>query len=376
MRVSNINKEILRQTTETLDQAIFAKFPKLAQWLDGTIMPTFKQIVTYAKAVDIPFGYFFLEELPAPDQGTQIPHYRTTTDQRVEPSKNLTAVIKLLKERQMWARDLLLDMGAEPLPFANQFSTASAKDQVIAAIYNLLQISNRNWAHGITTWQAAFKFLVEQTEKAGIFVVVNGIVGNNTRRPLQVEEFRGFVLYDNIAPFVFVNGKDAVAGKIFTLVHEIVHVLIGESGSFDFSFGENTTNAIENFCNQVAADFLVPTDLLAASYHASNTENIYNALARQFKVSQLVIARRLLDTGIIERRQFFSFYNDYQQQVPAVAQASSGNFYNMAPYRVSSSFLRLIDNSLKQNKIQPTDAFHLTGLKASTYDVLLEKMKR
>lgn len=374
MRVSNINREILRQTTEQLDQAIFAKFPHLAHWLDGSIMPTFNQMVSYAKTVDVPFGYFFLEEMPR--KTPQIPHYRTATNKSVDASKNLLAVIKLLEERQNWARDLLVDLGMEPLRFANKFDIKSDIKQVVKFLYELLNIKNKNWANRIPTWHGAFKFLVEQTEKAGIFVVVNGIVGNNTRKSLDVEEFRGFVLYDDIAPFIFINGKDVTVGRIFTLIHEIVHVLIGESASFDLIYTDQGNNEIENFCNKVTAEFLVPVDLLESYYKAVDSSNIYNALARKLKVSQLVIARRLLDTGMIGQQQFFSFYNEYKKNSPTVKKAGSGNFYNMIPYRVSNRFLNLIDRSLRQDKIQPTDAFRLTGLKAKTYDTLIEKMKK
>ncbi|MGH1338541.1 MAG: ImmA/IrrE family metallo-endopeptidase [Aureispira sp.] len=370
MRVSNINREILRQTTESLDQALFVKFPKLAAWLDGTITPTFKQLINYAKTVDIPFGYFFLEKMPI--QETQIPHYRTVKEEEeVVPSKNLTTVINMMEARQIWAKDLLLEYGTEPLTFAGKYKTQDPIKVVVQAIYTLLGIESKTWAGKMPTWQKAFKYLVEQTEKAGIFVIVNGVVGNNTHRTLQVEEFRGFVLYDEIAPFVFVNGKDAIAGRIFTLIHEITHVLIGESASFDFSLVDKHSNKIEQFCNQVAADFLVPKELLKNYYEDGN----YEVLARKFKVSQVVIARRLLELKMIDKQQFFNFYSHYKNQKNTTKGGKGGSFYSSVPYRVSNRFFELVNTSLLQEKIRPTDAFRLTGLKAKTYDIYLKKIK-
>ncbi len=373
MRVSNINLTILEQTIQGLDQAILSKFPKMGEWLEGSRQPTFKQLADYAKAVDIPFGYFFLETLP--EQTASIPHYRTTVDKTVVPSKDLQAVIALVEERQAWAKDLLLEWGAETLPFAGQYSIHSPVEAVVQAVYRVLGINEVEWASKFVTWQHAFKHLIIQAEAARIFVIVNGIVGNNTRRSLQVEEFRGFVLYDEIAPFVFINGKDAVAGKIFTLIHEIVHVLIGESASFDWSFDKAHSNSIERFCNQVAAQFLVPDVLIKQFVEKYDYQAVYNKLARACKVSEVVVARRLLDTGRINKAQFFSFYKAHQNRVVALKQGSGGDFYKSVPYRVSQRFFDLINTAMLQNSIQPTDAFRLTGLKAKTYDAYLSKLK-
>lgn len=369
MKVSNINRDILRQTMADLDEATISKFKNLGKWLDGSLLPTFRQMIDYAKAADIPFGYLFLEELP--EETPTIPHYRTTTNQTVEPSAFLKASIKQIEERQIWAKDLLLDLGAEPLPFANQFTIQHEVDEVVITIAKLLKIQNKNWANHWSTWTKALSFLIEQTEAAGIFVVKNGVVGNNNRKPLNVEEFRGFVLYDEIAPFIFINGKDAIAGQIFTLIHEIAHVLIGESASFDLSFTASHHNNIEKFCNQVAASFLLPQELVEHYYEEEN----YNALARRFKVSQIAVARRLLDLGQISREQFFDFYNIYKQQNFSSKKSQGGNFYNSARYKVSNRFFGLINTSLLEGKIRPMDAFRLTGLKAKTYATYLEQSK-
>ena len=373
MRVSNINRDILQQTAAQLDQATFLKFPKLDAWVEGSVHPTFNQIVKYAKEVDVPFGYFFLKEMPPP--ATSIPHYRTVKEGTYQPSANLLAVIDGMEQRQLWAKDLLLEWGAEPLEFAGKYTLTHNIEAVVEALYQLLNIKEVNWASRFPTWQKAFNFLIERTEAAGVFVVVNGVVGNNTHRPLQVEEFRGFVLYDEIAPFVFINGKDAVSAKIFTLVHELVHVLIGESASFDFSSDFEHTNEIERFCNQVAANFLVPEQLLKAYYDEVADSEQYAPLARKFKVSQLVVARRLLDTGIIHKAQFLAFYKKYTAELASNKKPSGGNFYNSVPYKVGRRFFDLVHTAMLQQNIQPTDAFRLTGLRAKTYEAYLKKQR-
>jgi len=219
----------------------------------------------------------------------------------------------------------------------------------------------------------AFKFLVNKIENAGVFVVINGIVGNNTKRPLNVYEFRGFVLYDEYAPFIFVNGLDYVSGKIFTLIHEFVHVLIGKSASFDYSNLQPANNAIEEFCDAVAAEFLVSSDSLIHNFNTIGKD--YQKLAYKYKVSRIVIIRRLLDLDKIT-------YNEFLDALEILRSSSTektnpekpgGDFYNNQPNRISRRFFNLLYSAVKQDKILYRDAFRLTGLTPQGYDTYIDK---
>ncbi len=146
----------------------------------------------------------------------------------------------------------------------------------------------------------------------GILVFVNGIVGNNTHLKLDVDEFRGFVLIDNFAPLVFVNGADAKSAQMFTLAHELAHVFVGSSAAFDLRNLESANEPTEQLCNQIAAEILVPeNDARYISSNISKKEQIFQILARHFKVSELVAARRALDLNLISKPQFFDFYEAY-----------------------------------------------------------------
>lgn len=239
--------------------AIYTKFPKIDRWLLDTDKPTINQLGNVAHFLNIPFGYFFLKEIP--DKKYPIPHFRTIDNQPFRPSQELTDTLETLQERQQWARDILIELLGDPLSFANSltinsdFNTASQK---ISEILNL----NKSWAESIPTWTDALRLLIEKAEDAGIFVVMNGVVNNNTRRKLDVDEFRGFVLYDEYAPFIFINNNDTISGKIFTIIHEIAHILIGKSASFDLRKLQPSSDDTEKYCDRVAAEFLVPQELL------------------------------------------------------------------------------------------------------------------
>ena len=125
-----------------------------------------------------------------------------------------------------------------------------------------LCIADRNTTR---TWQAFLKLLIQKSEALGIWVLCNGIVGNNTHRTLDVEDFRGFAIADPVCPLVFINNKDAKAAQIFTLVHELAHIWIGQNGISDVGLENDLElehGEVEAFCNQVAAEVLVPAHVL------------------------------------------------------------------------------------------------------------------
>ncbi len=369
LRVTNVNAHIIQKAAAKLESSTIAKFPKINHWINGEAFPTLNQLIKLAKASHFPLGYFFLEEIPIKE--IKIPHYRTNANTPYKASDNLKDTIQIIQKRQYWARDILIEWGNKPLKFAGKFSIESDLQEVVDTLRFILDL-NQYWAKDLHNWREALKLLIQKTEEAGIFVVMNGVVDSNTHRKLDVEEFRGFVLYDEIAPFVFINGADSVSGKIFTIVHELVHVLVGHSASFDLKKFIASDNDIEQFCDRVTAEFLVPKDALLAQINIFDIKG----LARYFKVSEIVIARRLLDLGELSKKQFLHFYWDYTKRLEEFKKEKNtkgGNFYNTVPYRISKRFFKLVNTALKSEKILYREAFKLTGLTSRTYDKYLEK---
>jgi Zn-dependent peptidase ImmA (M78 family) len=210
--------------------------------------------------------------------------------------------------------------------------------------------------------------LVNKAEEKGIIVLINGVVGDNTHRGLDVNEFRGFVLYDEIAPVVFINNEDALSAKMFTLIHEVVHILIGESASFDYKDLQSADNEIEKFCDKCAAEFLVPTkELLEVLKQTKDHEE----LAKHFKVSQIVIARRLYDLNLINRDNFIKFLQKNKEKEYNKSISKGGNFYETAKLRLSQRFLNLLKSAIYENIITYKDALLVTELKAKSFFKLI-----
>jgi len=343
-------------------------YPKIDQWLVAKENPTMKQLADIADKFNIPFGYFFLENIPQKEYS--LPHFRTNGQRTFDPSSELVDTVGTIKERQTWASEILRELRDDKLPFANSLNINDSVESAVESVKNILGLTG-DWAEEMPTWTEAFTTLISKAEAAGIFVVVNGVVNNNTHRKLSVKEFRGFVLYDDFAPFIFVNNSDAVSAKIFTIIHEITHILIGKSASFDLRQLTPASDPAELFCDSTAAEFLVPAAKLIEKFRTYGKN--YESLARTFKVSQIVIARRLYDLGKISREEFFAFYEAHISKETNTPAGTGGNFYNTVPYRISKRFFELIHNTVQQNKILYTDAFRLTGLKSKTYDQCTRK---
>lgn len=196
------------------------------------------------------------------------------------------------------------------------------------------------------------------------------MVENNTHRPLNPDEFRGFVLTDNYAPCIFINGKDFTAAKMFTLAHELAHIWLGKSAAFDLQLMRPSEDTVETFCNKTAAEFLVSQHLLQKKWEQIKySPDPIEDIAQQFKVSEIVAARRLLDTGRLTQKQFFEFYRDYQTrwQASQKKKKPGGDFCNTQYCRVGKHFFRQVRTAAKEGKLLYTDACKLTGLYGKTF---------
>jgi Zn-dependent peptidase ImmA (M78 family) len=367
-----VNPEVVRWAVDRsrvpLDQ-LQRKFPKIREWTAGESQPTLRQLESVAKATYTPLGFLFLEE-PPPDE-LPVPYFRTLDDETPRgPSPHLLETIQTMQQRQAWMREYLIDQGQERLAFV-----ASARlDEPAASIAQRMRTAlgfEEGWANELPSWTEALRALREAMEDAGILVVVNGIVGNNTHRSLDPDEFRGFVLVDEYAPLVFVNGADYKAPQMFTLAHELAHVFFGSSAAFDLRDTLPASDPMEQRCNRVAAEFLVPeAELRQAWASVHNDPERFQTIARRFKVSSVVAARRALDLRLIRREAFFKFYRAYQdrEEEAAARRPDGGDFYANQNFRVGRRFGSAVIRAAREGKLLYSEAFRLTGLYGRTFE--------
>ncbi len=336
---------------------------KLRAWLEGEVQPTLKQLESFANTTRAPIGYFFLSK--PPKESIPIPDFRTVADRVIaRPSPDLLDTIYICQQRQEWFREYARMAHEPPIQFIGSVSRSEKPEVVAGQMREALGFSIAERSQ-MGTWAQARRRFIEQAENNGVMVMVNGVVGSNNNRKLDPDEFRGFALCDPLAPLIFLNGSDTQSAQMFTLAHELAHLWIGQTALSDASMRNIPSNKVEKWCNQVAAELLVPLSAITEHYRVTdNLTNELNRLAKIFKVSTLVILRRIYDAKKMQREQFWAAYDEEVQRLRTFARSSSGgNFYNTTAARVSKRFARAIISSTLEGRASFTETLRLLGFK-------------
>ncbi len=348
------------------DEDLSARFRHWLLWLSGEAQPTLKQLEDFARLTHTAIGYFFL---PAPPTlALPVPDFRTLRDELLaEPSSGLLDTIYLCQQRQDWYRDHARMHGLPALRFVGSTSVHERPVTVAQHLREVLELSAEA-RRQFSTWEEALRQLIAKAENAGVLVMVSSVVGSNSHRKLDVGEFRGFALADEFAPLIFLNGADSKAAQMFTLAHELAHIWLGATGVSDTHAGQVPEQQTERWCNQVAAELLMPLERLLESHQraAPITDEIQR-LAREFKVSTLVALRRLFDAGFISQVALWQYYREEQQRLSTLAgrRSGGGDFYNSMGARTGKRFARAIVSSTLEGLTSFTDAFRMLGVRKS-----------
>lgn len=291
-----------------------------------------------SKIANIKLHQLFLKSPPV---AAKLPLVDFRTSVTPSPlSKDFFDVYYDIEYKQLWFKDFLLREGVGPLSFVGQFKNSTNYKEIAQALRNSLSMDDKPTANN---FQSYYSYLTRKAEEMGVLVFKNGIVGNNTNRPLSVKEFRGFTISDPVAPVIFINGKDSPAAWIFTLVHELAHVLRGDSALSDAA--SHSTNKEEIFCNKIAAEALAPEESFLSIWNDSkgSIEDKLFAAQASFTVSHLVIARRALDLNLITRPDYLKISQASQNFKPK-AQSAGGNFYASLNLRNSKTLTDTVTN--------------------------------
>lgn len=359
---------------------------KVIAWESGESYPSEGDAEALAEKLGISYAMLFMKAPPATALPTT-PDLRTLSGKPIEkPSVDFLRVLTDTLARQEWCRGDRLDAGAKPLPFVGKFTLADRPSVVAAAMTSVLDLdlSHRS---SCNSYEDFLKSLVKMAEQAGILVMRSGVVRHATNRPLNVNEFRGFVLNDSYAPIVFINDTDAKAAQVFTLAHELAHIWIGADGVSDRhpNTKKDSRNAIEVFCDKVAAEFLIPEAAFPSHWRAGTSdEQNMRETARFFKVSTLSALRRAKDLGRLPLPKFFQLVDEQYDHFKRLAtqerekqkrrERKGGNFWASFDLRNSPTFNKALAASLKQERISYSDAASLFGVNISATVTYLRRL--
>ena len=289
----------------------------LYAWKEGRKAPTYNQIEKMSKVTGIPLGYFFLEKPPVED--SSFVEYRTVDSKELSnPSRNLMDTLHDMELIQEWIRNELQATESDDLSFVGSIKKTVQPDDFAVFVRKCFKIEI-NWYESCKNGEESFKLLRNYISDLGVVVMMSGIVGNNTHRILDTNEFCAFALVDKKAPLIFINSNDSFNGKLFSLLHEFAHICLGENSLFNDRYGSiDKVSATEKICNALAAEILVPEHIFLEKWkkqiREKDEEATIRELAKYFKCGYTVIARRAYDQKFIDFQSYQNFAREAVQQ--------------------------------------------------------------
>lgn len=359
----NIQPNLLRwviQRAGISEEKAIETFPLLNGWLSQEKQPTLNQLKKFAAKFYVPFGYLFMSNLPI--ENIPFPMFRGEAGQQDHFNLNVYDTVMNVQARQEWLEEYLEENDIKTCNFIGSITTKTSISETVRRLRTILDLDDR-WAFSLATPDAAVSLLGQKIEDSGVFLAYNGVVGNNTHRPLKVSECRGFALVNEKAPYIFVNSADSKSAQLFTLIHEVAHLMLGVSAGHA---GSEVLNheATENYCDMVAAEFLVPASVLREIWI-----NDTKSASRRFKASELVVARRAHDLCLMSDTEYKAFWAMYsQRQLRIKKKSTGGSFYLTSVKRVGRNFAIHVRNAVNNKQLNYTEAYRLTGLYGKTYD--------
>lgn len=369
-------RESARMSLEAAAAKVSKNVDQLKEWEEGVTQPTIRQAETLAKAYRRPFALFFLPDVPR--------DFKPLQDFRKPNAKPLSTaslfIIREIQQKQAWISDVCQENNEKQLSFVGKYSIHSNPLEVANDILKTLKISPRNY-----TTDNPIKEWINKAEAKGIFISRTSFI--HSRLLLDNEELQGFAVIDKYAPFIFINSDDWNAPQLFTLVHELAHIWIAESGvSNEIEIGltkKENLNPVELFCNEVAANALMP---LALMNQISNT--VYNSFndvfqtAKLFGVSAFALLVRAYNLKHISLTNYnrlkatadqeFKYFLQREVEKKAKQKEKKGgpDYYRLLVNKNSFLFTQVVLDAFRGGYIEPTQASRLLNTQVNNFSKL------
>ena len=342
-----------------------------------------------AHATHTPLGYLFLS-FP-PDEPLPIQDFRTRdATSPKQPSTDLLETVYAMQRRQDWMREEVIETGAEPLAFVGAYHPDGNYAAVAGAMRDALLLTD-DWVSSARTWSDALQLLRNRAEDAGILVVFNGVVGNNTRRRLNPDEFQGFALVDEHAPLVFVNNADYQVTRMLTLAHELVHIFIGETGLCGFTDHRTKPNDIELFCKQTASEFLAHRADWSEEWDWNTVRASMTTPSRRYRIDAPRFGERSYIVHLLAHEpsrfpEAIDFDVTFESTTDDLSGAASewssrpreisnkDYFWNNQHWRIGRRFAETVIRAVRAGRLPYREAYALTGLSGNTFENMAERM--
>jgi len=377
-------RESAKMTEEIAASKVAVSIDKFKEWENGDDYPTIRQAQKLAKAYRRPFALFFLPDVPNDFQPLQ--------DFRKAGSKELSTssifIIREIQQKQAWISDVNEENNENKVPFIGRFSFKDNPKIVAQDILNELNINPLRYKSNnpILEW-------IDKAESHGVFISRTSFI--HSRLKLDSNEMQGFAIADNYAPFVFINSEDWNAPQLFTLVHELAHLWIAETGiSNDIEPSIKNAgdyNPIELFCNEVAANALMPKEYVdnLDKKAFDNAKEVFKN-AKTIGVSSFALLVRALNLNIISLSAYRNLkhladieYNEFLEREEAKKikqkekeKPGGPNYFLLQLNRNSRLFTQTVLDAFRGGVIEPSMASNLLNVQVNKFPKLEAQMFR
>lgn len=353
---------------------------RLAALESGDKEPSRSLLTRMAKHYRRPLLTFYMTAPPR--RGDRGQDFRTLPDDYSDADEALLdALIRSVKARQGIVRAMLEDEeDTEPLPFVGSMRRAQGVPAIVSSIRETISVG-RDEFYAKASSSEAFSFLRDRVEAAGVFVLLIGNLGSY-HTAIDVKTFRGFALADDIAPFVIVNDQDARSAWSFTLLHELVHIWLGQTGVS----GWRAEISIERFCNDVASEFLLPDSELhqldvVDGADPKSTQQQISEFAQDRNLSASMVAYKLYRTGTIDIERWRLLSETFRQmwiarrneeRIRARQERRRVPYYPVRRHRIGRALVELVGAMLRAGAITTSKAGRVLGVKGKNVQALVD----
>lgn len=351
---------------------------RLRAFEEGELEPTRKQLVNMSEKYRRPLLAFYLPEPPKQKDLGQ--DFRTLP----EPSPLgeeaiLDALIRNVHARQQLIKAALEEADeASELMFVGSATIGGGVNQLVESIRQQLNVTLGRFRDQENPTQA-FSYLRSAAERCGIFVLLMGNLGTHHTN-IDPQSFRGFALADRVAPFVVINENDSRAAWSFTLLHELAHIWLGQTGISGYA----SEIEIEKFCDTVAARFLLASDEL-------NEMDVYNAdlaalvqriglFAGERNLSRKMVAYNLLSAGRITSQIYRSLSDEFdadrlRQKASENAGEGGPNYYVVRRHRIGQGLVSAVRRMVDSGALSTPKAATVLGVKPTSVNRLVNESR-
>jgi len=368
---------------------------KLGEIEAGAKFPTRSQLTRFAQVYRRPLITFYMKQPPR--KGERGEDFRTLPAAvSNRDSANLDALLRDIRARQEMVKSLLEDEEeTRPLPFvgsANVNQGVEALVKSIAAKIGFDPDTQRRRSPN-TGADDLFRELRLRTEAIGVFVLLVGDLGSH-HSAISETVFRGFAIADEIAPFIIINDQDARSARSFTLIHELAHIWLGQtgiSGTADKVEPATPHGRIEQFCNDVAGEFLLPSSAFQQKPRELDGDtkeaasHIITQLAQRWGVSEPMVAYRIHRLGWISANVYRELASDYaarwnalKERTKEKARETEGgpSYYTVKQFKLGNALIDVVRRTLRENLLSHTKAAKVLGVKPNSVEPLLRNLER